>query len=203
MGLRRLFDNNARFDYNKVCHKIIKTMKEELIEEFRDYPGSHIEVSNFGYIRNKVTGRINYGSKHGYKGKYRAVSVKINGKYKTKTIHRLVAELFMPESEMNVSHIDGNSQNNRLDNLHYTCHSGGKMVRHLTDEQVTEVFKLVRYHGQSNKAVADRFGVSPSLVGNIKHGRSYKSITQKLLQDFKRNLANSLLTSSNISINIK
>ena len=37
----------------------------------------------------------------------------------TKRVHRLVANAFRGESNLQIDHIDGNKQNNRLDNLEY------------------------------------------------------------------------------------
>ena len=41
----------------------------------------------------------------------------------SRKIHRLVLLAFVGESTLEVNHIDGNKQNNRLDNLEYVTHS--------------------------------------------------------------------------------
>lgn len=50
---------------------------------------------------------------------YMTVNLSKNGKSNTKRVHRLVANAFLGESDLQVDHIDGNKLNNRLDNLEY------------------------------------------------------------------------------------
>lgn len=46
-----------------------------------------------------------------------------NGAKKTCSIHRLVAKTFIGESDLQVDHVDGKKQNNKLDNLEYVTNS--------------------------------------------------------------------------------
>jgi hypothetical protein len=75
------------------------------------------EVSTFGKIRNKKTGRI---LKPANNGGYLYVGLS-NIKTKTFPVHRLVAETFIenPENKAHVNHKDKNSLNNHLSNLEW------------------------------------------------------------------------------------
>jgi len=75
------------------------------------------EVSSFGNVRNKKTGRI---LKPSNRGGYYVVGLS-NKKIKTFQVHRLVAETFIenPENKAHVNHKDKNSLNNNLSNLEW------------------------------------------------------------------------------------
>jgi len=82
------------------------------IENYDNY-----EVSNFGKVRNKKTGRI---LKAASKGGYCSVGLSaINGK--THSVHQLVARAFIPnpENKVHVNHKDKNGLNNKLSNLEW------------------------------------------------------------------------------------
>lgn len=75
------------------------------------------EVSTFGKVKNKNTGRI---LKPANNGGYLYVGLS-NTKTKTFPLHRLVAETFIenPENKAHVNHKDKNSLNNHLYNLEW------------------------------------------------------------------------------------
>lgn len=52
---------------------------------------------------------------------YKAVTIKINGKYRIQSVHRLVAEAFIPNPNNLpfVNHKDENPSNNKVDNLEW------------------------------------------------------------------------------------
>jgi hypothetical protein len=76
------------------------------------------EVSSFGKVRNKNTGRI---LKPACKGGYMYVGLSLNGKIKTTGLHRLVALAFIenPENKPHVNHKDKNRSNNNIFNLEW------------------------------------------------------------------------------------
>lgn len=118
-------------------------------------------ISDDGMIKNNLTGRIlklNF-SHNGYK----KTNISINGKLKTVFIHRLVAELFIPNPNNlpQVNHKDGNKTNNKLDNLEWVspqenvihAHKIGlnkhnsttkKISRYTLDEQYIDTFNGIR-----------------------------------------------------------
>jgi len=85
------------------------------------YPNSDFYlISNYGQVKNLLTGKTlkQQCTTQGYK----QVSFKINGKRKTKLVHRLVLETFLriPQYKyLEVNHINGNKNDNSLNNLEW------------------------------------------------------------------------------------
>lgn len=99
-------------------------MQEEIWKPFLDYDtncyrGRQVyEVSNLGRVRNASTGIIRKpGHVHGYE----CFNSVINGHRTTYQIHRVVAELFIPnpDNKPQVDHINGNKTDNRAENLRW------------------------------------------------------------------------------------
>jgi hypothetical protein len=90
----------------------------EDVEEWKDIEGyNNYEVSSFGNVRNKKTGRI---LKQCNKGGYNIVGLS-NSISKTVYVHRLVAKTFISniENKLHVNHKDKNGLNNKLSNLEW------------------------------------------------------------------------------------
>jgi len=89
------------------------------MEEWRtisDFP--IYNVSNFGNIKNTVTGQV---LKNSVKAGYCNVSLINENHKKTLKVHRLVALAFIdnPENKSDVNHKDKNKLNNKLMNLEW------------------------------------------------------------------------------------
>lgn len=92
-------------------------MKEEIYKDIPNYKGLY-QVSNFGNVKSIFNEKLlkPYVRKTGYVH----VLLSKDGKRKCYTIHKLVMLAFVGESNgLDVNHIDGNKQNNKLDNLEY------------------------------------------------------------------------------------
>lgn len=90
-------------------------MKKEIWKNFKE----KYAISNYGNIRNNITGRI-LKLRQNHKG-YLKTNISINGKLKTIFPHRLVAEAFLenPNNLPMVNHKDENKKNNNVDNLEW------------------------------------------------------------------------------------
>lgn len=102
---------------------------EEIWKDVKDYEGIY-KVSNYGnvisYARNGTRGgEKDKIERHGY---YR-VKLWKNKQVKTFSIHRLVAQAFVPNplGKPQVNHKDGNKKNNYFENLEW-CSASENMV---------------------------------------------------------------------------
>ena len=91
-------------------------------EEWKEVDGfSRYQVSNMVRIYSKTIHRMVYGYNKN-KNNYRYVSLLDDSdKYHKRAIHKLVAQLFVPnpDDKPQVDHIDSNPQNNKATNLRW------------------------------------------------------------------------------------
>ena len=92
------------------------------IEEWKQIPNLPYEISSLGKIRN-LQGKVlkTYVQNSGYE----QIKINYQGLHIHKSIHRLVAEAFIPNplNKEYVNHIDGNKLNNTVDNLEWCTNS--------------------------------------------------------------------------------
>ena len=81
-------------------------------------------INELGQVRNDVTNRIKKSHLNKQNGYY-CVDLYRNNKCKKVTIHRLLAEAFIPniDNKPTVDHIDGDRVNNSIDNLRWATYS--------------------------------------------------------------------------------
>ena len=93
------------------------------MEEWRIIPNSKFEISNIGNIR-RISNNTNYKpSLDG--GGYYIYPIEYNDCRKTKRIHRLVGEVFLPNPDNlpQLDHINGNRADNNVSNLRWCSRS--------------------------------------------------------------------------------
>ena len=115
------------------------------------------------------------------------------GKKAYKTIHRLVAENFLPnpENKPQVNHIDANKLNNNLENLEWcTCKENVQHIHKLKRNPDVNGEKnpmskftnhdawLIRYAYEdlSNYKLAKVLGVNDETIRSIRNGTSFKNV---------------------------
>lgn len=96
-------------------------MNEEQWKKIQiDEQDTNYSISSKGQVRNDITGMM---MKQGLQQGYYHITLALGGnKIKRMRVHRLVALAFIPnpENKPYVNHIDGNRQNNNIENLEWT-----------------------------------------------------------------------------------
>lgn len=164
-------------------------------EVWKDIPGYEglYQASNMGRVRSlpRVVDRGRWGSscirgrtlKPGSNKGYQFVILRRNGKSETRFIHRLVAETFigpLPEG-LCTRHMDGNPGNNAVSNLEYGTGSENQLDLYqyrgyhhrLHPAEVLEIRSKLA-SGERAVDIAKDYGVSRSLISEIKAGRCYR-----------------------------
>jgi hypothetical protein len=149
-------------------------------EEWRDILGMpRYQVSSLGQVRSCCSGdwRIMKATGHPKTG-YLIVSLRVDGQYLARSVHRLVAASFLGEAlGRDVNHKNGNKHDNRLDNLEYL--SRGDNHRHayrtglrdpvgmkINREQRAAIIAMREV--ATPAAVAERFGVTTKTIARLR-----------------------------------
>ncbi len=158
-----------------------------------DYEGLY-EVSDFGRVRSLMLGQKCRAALHMMRpspvGKgYRAVDLTRDGETKRFLLHRLVLVVFIGPAPSGCESAHGNGQrdDNRLSNLawktpvdnaadkvaHGTFQFGSRHhAAKLTEGAVAEI----RASGDRSRALAARFGVSESLICQVRKGQGWTHV---------------------------
>lgn len=94
---------------------------QEIWKDIKGYEGLY-QISNFGNVYSKITNKKlkPFANEKGYL----RVELRKNKSRKNFKVHRLVAIMFIsnPNGYNEVNHIDGNKQNNKIENLEWCSH---------------------------------------------------------------------------------
>lgn len=112
---------------------------------------NNYSINEKGEVRNDITGRIKSTFTNKNNG-YLMVDLWTNNKSIKVPIHRLIAEAFIPNPKNKpcVDHIDGNRQNNSIDNLRWATYSENNS-RFETIGVRSEKIKVIHYEEQRKK----------------------------------------------------
>lgn len=148
------------------------------------------EVSNLGKVRNGETKHI----LHQFIGKDGYCRTQLAGVInKTVTIHRLVAKAFIPkiEGKTFVNHIDGNKQNNTVENLEWCTRSENMKhaykhnlktsvgIKNGRNKLSCEAVSFIREHyiprnqNYGAKALGKKFGVAHQTICAVVSGQNW------------------------------
>lgn len=178
----------------------------EIWHDIKNYEG-YYQVSNFGNVKGldrKIT--TVYGKQRLLKGKmmklvkdrdgYLTVKLSKNNTLKHGKVHRLVAESFLDEISYKneVNHIDGNKENNKIENLEWCTSSENRKhavenrllkvvgsenpMSKLNEENVTKIRALYNENKKQNNILklATEFGVSFQTIWEIVAFKSWKHL---------------------------
>lgn len=141
-------------------------MKEEIWKDIEGYEGLY-QVSNLGRVKrmrfiNKNTNieKERIKSQKIRKDGYLEVALYKNGKGKYIQVHRLVAKSFIPNPKKlpQVNHIDGNKQNNKMDNLEWCdCQENMQHSYKIGLRDKTKMAENMRKIGKTKKGLEARW----------------------------------------------
>ena len=159
---QKLFGEN----WNAKCVCVKKINKEVIFlkEQWKDIDGflGYYQISNFGRVKSLCRKVPHPQAKCGYivrnekikKPKtdsdgYKVVCLQMCGNKRYVSVHRLVAEAFIPNPNkyLEINHKDYNRTNNRVDNLEWITHKDN--VRYSSDIGKYSVCKLGDKNGKS------------------------------------------------------
>lgn len=159
-------------------------MKWQKLKKFSRY-----EVSTSGQIRNKYRVFSPALSKKGYP---RTALIDNDGNVKSVLIHRMIAETFLPNPFKlpEVNHIDGNKENNSIDNLEWCTSRHNQLHAYriglkdqykgeehgramLTQKQVNEIRFMYASGTHTQVSLAKKFRVSKSTINYIVNNKTW------------------------------
>lgn len=163
-----------------------------MIEEWKDVFGyeGYYKVSSQGSIRHVLNGILKQTQRN-KNVKYLCVHLSVQGNAKVLSVHRIVAEAFLgpPPEGHEVRHLDGNPQNNCINNLVWGTKKENRRDRTLHGRdnlpcgEKASWSKLkendvrsIKISKDTSKNLGIRFGVSISTIDDIRHNRTWKHV---------------------------
>ena len=177
-----------------VAEKNFLDIDGEIWRDVAGYEGFY-RVSNFGRVKSFARGSEKILRQGLYGGEYFTVSLNKNKNRRNFSVHRLVAEAFIPNPNYFpvVNHKDGNKKNNFVENLEWVTQ--GENLLHasriglrktgadscnakLTEDQVRYIRKNYKPRDKifGAPALAKKFNVGKHIIFNVVKFRTYKDV---------------------------
>jgi hypothetical protein len=118
-----------------------------------------------------------------------------DGSSKRHFVHRIIAEAFIENQDQKpcVNHINGKKDDNRVENLEWVTYSentqhairtnlilsGSDRPQAKINEQTVHEICQLMVESWRNKEICEKFGLSKSIVTNIRNGVSWENITSQ------------------------
>lgn len=167
-------------------------IKEELIVIIEEIwiENNGYRISNYGKVTKKNSDKLQKMNTNEFG--YVMCSVKFKDGFYARSVHRAVAYAFLGDTYrkgLEVNHIDGNKENNRVDNLEWVTKSENQQhesrvlqnrngencyMSKLTDEQVVEIYNMCKNTTILYKDIAKMFNTTPPNISHIVNGRRWK-----------------------------
>lgn len=141
---------------------IANGLKRVKCEVWKRYKKTDYDISSFGNVRSRVTGKVLVNRQTNSCG-YCRIQLVIDGKHRRLFIHRMVAEAFLKNKQhkTQVNHINGNKKDNRLENLEWCTPSENQLhVRYVLgkDKQMNDkmLASVDKFYAQHKERVRGR-----------------------------------------------
>lgn len=160
-------------------------MKKTIIKIIPNFP--NYAITECGNIWSDLSFKVlKPGLSHGH---FKVILCKNKKRY-NRYVHRLVLETFVGPCppKMECRHLDGNPQNNNLENLRWDTRSKNQIdaVKHgthrtvkLTEQDVRMVVYMWRTKEFTQTEIAKLYDVTPSNIGCIVNKKSWKHTWKK------------------------
>lgn len=166
------------------------------MEEFRVVKGfENYLINTLGKVYSKYSNKYIKTNFIGNSGYYQ-VKLRINGRQVNKSLHRLLAETFIPNPNKfrTINHINGNKLDNRLENLEwandcyqqYHAYLTGlkKHTKHvLTEGEIIQVYEKYS-KGQSMYSLAKEYGTRKQQIAKLLKGQRHSELFGQYREKF-------------------
>lgn len=157
---------------------------QEIFKDIKGYEKLY-QISNLGNVKSLPKGDGNGNKERILKfdntnktntTTYLRVTLSGNGQTKRFSVHRLVAEAFIPnpDNKPSVNHIDNNGENNRVDNLEWVTHS-----ENMVHAQKQGRLPNTNMKAATNKITETAVSKYTNFIGTSMNGRTLISFSKK------------------------